>query len=145
MLSAIPIPKVTGAGTRQTSSPPGNQSRRAALDRPRLIFAFYSPTMKAVSSICRVSFIDGADVTHTVTVSASSLYEAAALGIAEFKKSGFAFGGINLATKLRVSVEPPSITHELSVAKLQAWLDSNGKSPREQAKKVTLRQILGRA
>jgi hypothetical protein len=101
--------------------------------------------MATVSSICRVSFIDGADVTHTVTVSASSLYEAAALGIAEFKKSGFAFGGINLATKLRVSVEPPSITHEVSVAKLQAWLDSNGKSPREQAKKVTLRQILGRA
>jgi len=41
-------------------------------------------------------------------------------------------------------VEPPAIAHELSVAKLQAWLDSNGKTPREQAKKVTLRQILAR-
>jgi hypothetical protein len=29
------------------------------------------------------------------------------------------------------------------VAKLQAWLDSNGTNPREQARKVTLRQILG--
>jgi hypothetical protein len=38
----------------------------------------------SVSSTCRVSFTDGADVTHTVTVSASSLYEAAVLGIAEF-------------------------------------------------------------
>jgi hypothetical protein len=50
-----------------------------------------------VSSICRVSFTDGADVTRTVTVSASSLYEAAAVGIAEFKRNGFAF----------VSMAPP--------------------------------------
>jgi hypothetical protein len=98
-----------------------------------------------VSSTCRVSFTDGADVTHTVTVSASSLYEAAVLGIAEFKKSGFAFANIGPATRLKISVEPPAITHELSVGKLQAWLDTNGKTPREQATKVTLRQLLGRA
>jgi hypothetical protein len=30
------------------------------------------------------------------------------------------------------------------VAKWQAWLDSNGKTPREQAKTVTLRHLLGR-
>jgi hypothetical protein len=97
-----------------------------------------------VSSTCRVSFTDGADVTHTVTVSASSLYEAAVLGIAEFKRSGFAFGGISPATRIRVFVEPPAMAHELSVAKVQAWLDRNGKTPREQAKKVTLRQLLRR-
>jgi len=91
-----------------------------------------------------VSFTDGADVTHTVTVSASSLYEAAALGIADFKRSGFAFASIGPATRLKISVEPPATTHELSVGKLQTWLDTNGKSPREQATKVTLRQLLGR-
>ena len=32
----------------------------------------------------------------------------------------------------------------LAVAKLQVWLDTNGKTPREQATKITLRQILGR-
>jgi hypothetical protein len=47
-----------------------------------------------VSSTCRVSFTDGANVTLTVTVSASSLYEAAALGVAEFKRNGFAFVSI---------------------------------------------------
>ena len=66
------------------------------------------------------------------------------LGIAEFKRSGLAFGGISPATRMRILMEPPTIAHELSVAKLQTWLDSNGKTPREQAKKVTLRQILGR-
>jgi hypothetical protein len=98
-----------------------------------------------VSSTCRVTFTDGADVTHTVTVSASPLYEAAILGIAEFKKRGFAFGGISGATRIKIAVEPPAITHEVTVAKVQSWLETNGKTPREQAKKVTLRQILSRA
>jgi hypothetical protein len=108
-----------------------------------LIFAYCSPTLKILSSTCRVSFTDGADVTHTVTVSASSLYEAAVLGIVEFKKSGFAFANIGPATRLTINVEPPATTHELSVGKLQAWLDTNGKTPREQAAKVNLRQLLG--
>jgi hypothetical protein len=84
-------------------------------------------------------------IPHTVTVSASSLYEAAILGIAEFKKSGFAFGGISGATRIKIAVEPPAITHELTLAKVQAWLETNGKTPREQARKVTLRQVLSRA
>jgi gamma-glutamylcysteine synthetase len=82
-------------------------------------------------------------VTHTVIVPASSLYEAAALGVAEFKRNGFAFASIGPATRLKISVEPPATTHELSMAKLESWLDTNGKTPREQAVKVRLRQILG--
>jgi hypothetical protein len=98
-----------------------------------------------VPSSCRVSFDDGAGITHTVSVSASSLYEAAALALAEFKKSGFALAEVGPATKLTIAVQAPTTTHELSVRKLQAWLDCSGKTPREQAAKVTLRQILGRA
>ena len=106
----------------------------------RLFFA-YSGT---VSSTCRVSFDDGAGMTHTVSVSASSLYEAAALALAEFKKSGFALASVGPGTRLKVAVEAPTTTHELSVGKLQTWLDSSGRTPREQAAKVTLRQILSR-
>ena len=95
-----------------------------------------------MASTSRVSFTDGANITHTVRVSASSLYEAAALGVAEFKKSRFAFTSIGPATRLTIAVEPPATTHELSVGKLQAWLKTNGKTPREQATKVTLRQLL---
>ena len=94
--------------------------------------------------MCKVSFTDGAGMTHTVTVSATSLFEAAALAIAEFKKSGFAFVGIGPTTRLKVAVAPPATSHEITVAKLNAWLSTNGKTPREQAKKVTLRQILER-
>jgi len=108
------------------------------------VFLFFFAYALGVSTTCRVSFTDGADVTHTVTVSASSLYEAAALAIAEFKRSGFAFAGIGPATRLKIAVQAPSTTHELSVSKFEAWLTANGKTPREQAKKVTLRQLLGR-
>lgn len=95
-------------------------------------------------SSCRVSFTDGAGVTHTVAVSASSLYEAAALAVSEFKRNGFALATVGPATRLTVVVEPPATTHELTVARLQAWLEASGKTPREQATKVTLRQLLGR-
>ena len=96
-----------------------------------------------MSGTCRVSFTDGADGTPTITLSASSLYEAV-LGIAEFGRSGFAFGTISPATLIRVLVEPPAVAHELSVAKFQALLDGNGETPYEQAKKVTLRRLFGR-
>jgi hypothetical protein len=95
-----------------------------------------------VSSACRVSFTDSAGVTHTVSVSAASLYEAAALGIAEFRRCGFA-AMVGPATRLRVAVVAPATTHELTVGKLRAWLESSGKTPREQAVKVGLREVLG--
>jgi hypothetical protein len=91
-----------------------------------------------------VSFTDGAGITHTVSASASSLYEAAALALAEFEKSGFAIMITGPGTRLTVEVEAPTTTHILTVAKLQSWLDTNGKTQREQAAKVTLRQLLRR-
>ena len=100
--------------------------------------------LKSVSSSCKVSFTDGVGVTHAVSVSASSLFEAAALGVAEFKKCGFALVEAGQGTKLTVAVKSPSTTHELTVARLEAWLDTNGRSPREQERKVALRELLGR-
>jgi hypothetical protein len=38
---------------------------------------------------CLVSFADSEGIRHAVEVAASSLYEAAALGIAEFRRCGF--------------------------------------------------------
>jgi hypothetical protein len=101
--------------------------------------------LELVASSCKVSFTDGGGVTHTVSVSASSLFEAAARGIAEFKRTGFALAAVGPATRLVIAVEPPATTYELSVAKLQSWLDTNGRTPRDQAMKVTLRQLLERA
>ena|ERR1041385_2254822 len=100
--------------------------------------------IEGVPSSCKVAFTDGAGVTHSVTITASSMYEAAALALAEFKRCGFAMAIAGPGTRLTVAVEAPATMHELSVARLQAWLDASGKTPREQATKVTLRQLLGR-
>jgi hypothetical protein len=89
-----------------------------------------------------VAFTDGAGITHSVTIAASSMYEAAALALAEFKRCGFAIAMAGPATRLMVTVESPSTAHELTVSRLQAWLDASGKTPREQAVKVRLRQSL---
>ena len=102
-------------------------------------FAYYGH----VPSSCKVGFTDGAGVTHSVGVTASSMYEAAVLGLAELKRCGFAMAIAGPATRLTVMVEAPATTHELSVGRLQAWLDASGKTPREQAVKVRLRQLLG--
>jgi hypothetical protein len=92
-----------------------------------------------------VSFTDTEGVTHTVSVSASSLYEAAVLGIAEFRRCGFAEVRVGRVTRLTVAVAVPATKHEITVGKVLAWLESSGKRPREQATKVNLREVLGNA
>jgi hypothetical protein len=109
----------------------------------RLHFRHFFAYDGHVPSSCKVGFTDGAGVTHSVGVTASSMYEAAVLGLAELKRCGFAMAIAGPATRLTVSVEAPATTHELSVGRLQAWLDASGKTPREQAVKVRLRQLLG--
>ncbi len=91
-----------------------------------------------------VSFTDPTGITHAVEVSASSLFEAAALAVAEFRRWGFADVALGAATSLAVTVKPPATTHELRVSKLEAWLNSAGKSPGEQALKVRLKEELER-
>ena len=61
----------------------------------------------------------------------------------EIRRCGFADAKMGPATRLKVAVEAPATTHELSVGKLQAWLNASGKTPREQAAKVMLREVLG--
>lgn len=96
-------------------------------------------------SPCKVSFKDAVGVTHSVTVSAASLYEACVSAIAEFRRCGFADASPGTATRLAVTVEGPSTTHELSISKVCAWLEGGGKTPGEQALKTRLREVLARA
>ena len=96
------------------------------------------------TSACRVSFTDTEGVTHTVRVTAASLYEAAALGIAEFRRCRIMDTAPGPAVELTVSVDGPSTLHRIPMHKLTSWLATGGKSPSEQAAKVRLREILAR-
>ncbi len=92
---------------------------------------------------CTVSFTGTDGIVHAVEVSASSLYEAAALALAEFRKSWLVEVLPGRATRLTVTVRSPATSHELTVGKLEDWLASGGKSPNEQVEKRRLKEILG--
>jgi hypothetical protein len=91
---------------------------------------------------CLVSFTDSNGIRHGVEVAASTLYEAATLAMAEFRRCGFTADAPGPATRLTVAVKSPSTTHEVQWAKVEVWLQGAGK-PNEQAMKVRLRELLG--
>lgn len=47
-----------------------------------------------------------------------------------------------LVTELEIKVSMPAVTHTVSARRLQDWLECSGMTPREQALKHRLRQIL---
>ncbi len=93
---------------------------------------------------CTVSFTDSNGIMHTARVSAASLFEAAALGVAEFRRCGFADVVLGIGTTLDVTIQSPSTTHSLRLERLEAWLKSSGKSPAEQALKGRLKNEIAR-
>lgn len=107
--------------------------------QPAPVFALRSPILVSVP-ICVVFFTDTESVRHSVEVEARSLYEAAALALAEFRSSGVV-EEIGPATRLSIAVRRPETIHELAVGKVEAWLQSNAKSPAEQALKGRLRKV----
>jgi hypothetical protein len=114
----------------------------------RVLYSPFLPlgaTMSLVPTahICLVSFTDSEGIRHSVEVAASSLYEAAALAIGEFRRCGFMADAPGPATRLTVSVKAPATSHEVPVRKIDAWLQSGGRSPNEQPLKVRLRELLG--
>ncbi|HLN00725.1 MAG TPA: hypothetical protein VK335_15665 [Bryobacteraceae bacterium] len=81
---------------------------------------------------CLVSFTDTNNIRHAVEVAASTLYEAATLAIAEFRRCGFTENAPGPATRLTVTLKGPSTSHEVQWGKVETWIQSAGK-PNEQA------------
>ena len=53
----------------------------------------------------------------------------AALAIGEFRRCGFTGDAPGPATRLTVTVKAPATSHEVHVSKIEAWLQSGGRSP----------------
>ncbi len=88
---------------------------------------------------CRVSFEDSERIRHSVEVEADSLFEAAVVALARFRSADV---GVGLAATFDVAVSEPVITHTIRLARVRAWLESGGRTPKEQATKVRLRGML---
>lgn len=91
---------------------------------------------------CIVSFRDPLGFTHSVTVEAESLYEAAALALSAFRKAELMELDPGPATHISVAIQPPAVVHDLTVGKLRDWLTGGAKSPKEQVLKSRLNAIL---
>lgn len=90
---------------------------------------------------CSVTLTDARGIRHTVDVTAESLFEAAGLALAAFKKDGWT-DPIGPATKLDVEVRHPSVRHSVSVLQIQRWLQGATISPNERVKKDRLARLL---
>jgi hypothetical protein len=90
-------------------------------------------------ALCIVSYLDLDGIRHSVEVQADSLYEAAVLAIKVFRDHGWEPPPL---AKLEVEIRT-SITHEVTYKKVKQWLRAGAKSPKEQADKERLRELLG--
>ena len=82
---------------------------------------------------CRVSFQDTEGIAHSV---------AAVLAIKAFRAAEWMQSGPGNATVLEVSVLRPVAKHLIRLRELTAWLEANGRTPKEQANKRRLRELL---
>jgi hypothetical protein len=91
---------------------------------------------------CRVSIQDLQGITHTAEVSAESLFEAVAQGLAALRRSDWVAGFQQGMVK--VSVADVHVEHYVKLSDFTQWLEKPGaKSPREMIQRQRARSILG--
>ena len=92
---------------------------------------------------CRVTIQDMDGVSHTVEVTAATLYEAVAQGLAALRGNEWVAGialGLNV---VKVSVADVRVEHEVKLRDFTTWLEREGGSPREVSDRQRIRSILG--
>ena len=91
---------------------------------------------------CRVTIQDLDGTSHTAEVTASSLYEAVAQGLAALRKNEWVEGieeerfGI-----VKVSVAEVRVEHQVKIVDFMKWLERPGRTPREITHRLRIREI----
>src|SRR5580765_8115751 len=91
---------------------------------------------------CRVTIQDLDGVAHTVEVTASTLYEAVAQGLAAIRGHEWV-AGVSEGRAVKVSVADVRVEHEVKLGDFTRWLETRGRSPREVMQRQKIREILG--
>jgi hypothetical protein len=92
---------------------------------------------------CKVTVSDIAGVEHTVSVTASSLYEAVALGLAALHGKEWVAGIATGPEAVKVSVVDVPVEHSVKLKDFTKWLERPGGSPRDVAQRYRVREVLG--
>jgi hypothetical protein len=91
---------------------------------------------------CRVTIKDMQDVSHTVEVTAESLYEAVALGLKAIRGRDWV-EGLPDQFKVGVSVSEIPVRHFVEMKEFNAWIAREGGKPRDLVQRKRARKILG--
>jgi hypothetical protein len=91
---------------------------------------------------CRVSVFDIDGIAYTVEVSASSLYEAVAIGLQTIRNSEWAGKIPDGLNKITVSVASIPVEHTVQMKQFNQWLERVGGSPADITQRKPVRQLL---
>jgi hypothetical protein len=80
---------------------------------------------------CKVTITDIEGTSHTVEVTAATLYEAVALGIAAIRSDDWVTEIAQGLNSVKVRVTNVAVEHEVRLKDFTAWLDRTNGSPRE--------------
>jgi hypothetical protein len=80
---------------------------------------------------CVVSVADAAGLTHSITVQAGTLFEAAAAALAAFREQGWAADALTPYAVLMIEVPRPSVIHKVPIQAVERWQGSPSTSPKE--------------
>jgi hypothetical protein len=92
---------------------------------------------------CRVSIQDADGVSHTVEVTAATLYEAVAQGLAAIRGNDWVAGIAGNLNVVKVSVADVRVEHQVKLTDFTKWVEKTGGSPREVSDRHRIRAILG--
>jgi hypothetical protein len=94
---------------------------------------------------CRVTLQDSDGIAHTVEVTAESLFEAVAQGLAALRGHEW-IAGLQQQGIVKVSVADVRVEHEVKISDFTRWVEKPGaRSPRELIQRKRIREILGMA
>ena len=82
-------------------------------------------------------------MTHTVEVTASTVYEAVAHVIAALRGHDWVAGIPHGPQTVKVAVAHIPVEHEIRMADFEKWLEQPSRSPRETIARQKIRAILG--
>lgn len=82
-------------------------------------------------------------VDHTVSVTASTLYEAIALGLVALRGEEWVAGIAGGLNAVRVTAVTVPVEHSVKLKDFNQWVEREGGSPREVSDRSRIRKILG--
>jgi hypothetical protein len=92
---------------------------------------------------CHVTIQDLDGVSHTVEVTAATLYEAVAQGLAAIRGNEWVAGVAQGLNAVKVAVADVRVEHEVKLMDFTKWVEKTGGSPREMSDRQRIRTILG--